>query len=625
MRSLRTALADLFRGEDRGWCDCEPSFDGDTLCVDASACGDGGRLECRPDCRATAVDALTERDADAIVVHSSGREARYEDAACALLVAAGRFVEQVCRRDERLAARAHRDPLGAAHEATGRADATADVAAVTGLAELACRVRDYGTALAPAVGLAVSDWLVETAPPPGARLVGARDLDTGGTVRRYAREGGRDRYVLEPLEHGLDPSETELIAAAYGRLAAGDVPGGERAPGRAVRAVAPDGTPTDCLSRILRKHTSGYGLLADLFADPAVSDVFVTAPTNENPLRVRTGDGTVPTNVRPTEAGVEGLASRFRQESGRGFSRADPTIDASVTIGDRRVRVAGVTDPASEGTAFAFRAHDRDTWTLPALIANDTLTAAAAALLSLAVERGRSLLIAGPRGAGKTTLLGALLWELPAPVRTVVIEDTPELPVGPLQAAGRDVQALRTDSNGTDLDPTAALRTALRFGDGALVLGEVRGEEARALYEAMRVGANSEAVLGTVHGDGAEATYERVVSDLGVPASSFGATDLVVTVERAAASRRVGTVEEVADGEDPAFERLYGRPGGGLEPTGRIDRGNSHLVAAMAAPDETYAGVREALCRRRAHLADLAATGRTGPEAVTTATLERDG
>jgi type IV secretory pathway ATPase VirB11/archaellum biosynthesis ATPase len=624
MRSLRTALADLFRDEDRGWCDCEPSFDGDTLRVDASACGDGGRLECSPDCRATAVDALTERDADAIVVHASGLEARYEDAACALLVAAGRFVEQVCRRDERLAARARRDPLGAAREATGRADATADVAAVTGLAELACSTRDYGTVLAPAVGLAISDWLVETAPPPGARLVGVRNLDTGGTVRRYAREGGQDRYVLEPLEHGLEPSETELIAAAYGRLAAGDVPGSERAPGRAVRAVAPDGAPTDRLSRILRKHTRGYGLLADFFADPAVSDVFVTAPTSGNPLRVRTGDGTVPTNVRPTGAGVEGLASRFRQKSGRGFSRADPTIDASVTIGDRRVRVAGVTDPASEGTAFAFRAHDRDTWTLPALIANDTLTAAAAALLSLAVERGRSLLIAGPRGAGKTTLLGALLWELPAPVRTVVIEDTPELPVGPLQAAGRDVQALRTDSSGTDLDPTAALRTALRFGDGALVLGEVRGEEARTLYEAMRVGANSEAVLGTVHGDGAEATYRRVVSDLGVPASSFGATDLVVTVERAA-SRRVGTVEEVADGEDPAFDRLYGRPGGGLEPTGRIDRGNSHLVAAMAAPDETYAGVREALCRRRGSLADLAATGRTGPGAVTTATLGRDG
>jgi len=626
MTSPGTALADLFQGErDPGWCGCEPSFDGDVLCVDASACDDGGSLESSPDCRATAVDALTERDADAVVVRSSGLEAHYEDTPCALLVAAGRFVERVRGRDERLAARARRNPLGAAREATGRADATADVAAETGLAELACRARDYGTALAPAVSLAVSDWRVETAPPPGARLIEARDLDTGGTVRRYAREGAQDRYVLEPPENGLDPAWTEVIATAYERLAEGHVSGGDRAPGRAVRAVAPDGAPTECLSRILHKHTRGYGLLADLFADPAVSDVFVTAPARANPVRVRIEDGTVPTNVRLTGAGVDALASRFRQESGRGFSRADPTIDASVTVGDRRVRVAGVTDPASDGTAFAFRAHDREAWTLPALVTNDTLTAGTAALLSLAVERGRSLLIAGPRGAGKTTLLGALLWELPPPVRTVVIEDTPELPVGPLQAAGRDVQALRTDTDGTDLEPTAALRTALRFGDGALVLGEVRGGEARALYEAMRIGANSEAVLGTIHGDGAEATYERVVSDLGVPPSSFGVTDLVVTLERAGTgSRRVGTVEEVVGGEDPAFERLYGRPDGRLEATGRIDRGNSRLVAAMAAPDGTYADVLEVLCRRRRQLADLAAAGRTGPEAVTDAALERD-
>jgi type IV secretory pathway ATPase VirB11/archaellum biosynthesis ATPase len=622
---LPDVMGDLLGSDTAGPCGCEASFDGTVLRVDTDDCEGAGRLESEADCRAAVVGRLVERDAEAVVVRDAGIEARYEDKACALLVAAGRFVEAVHGRDERLAGLARRDPLAAAREASGRADATADVAAETGLAELAHAADGYESVLAPAVGLAASDWRVEMAPPAGARLVDVRDLDTGGRARLYACSAGRDRYVLEPLEHGLERAETRTLARAHERLAAGDVSGGERAPDRAVRAVAYGDCPTERLSRVLEKHTRGYGLLADLFADGRVSDVFVTAPAATNPVRVRIEDRTVPTNVRLTGGGVEALASRFRAESGRAFSRADPTLDATVTVGDRRVRVAGVTDPASEGTAFAFRAHDRDAWTLPGLVANDTLTARAGAVLSLAVERGRSLLIAGPRGAGKTTLLGALLWELPASVRTVLIEDTPELPVEALQAGGRDVQALRTGED-ADLDPAAALRTALRLGDGALVVGEVRGAEARVLYEAMRVGANSEAVLGTIHGDGAESTYERVVSDLGVPPSSFGVTDAIVTLEvadSAAQPRRVRSIEEVVGGDDPAFEALFARPDGPLAGTGRLARGNSRLVAGMTAPGESYADLLEALDRRERRLADLAATGRTDPGTVAADGLDR--
>lgn len=626
MTSLGTVIADRLSDDPGGSdCGCEPAFEDRTLHVDASACEHGGRLEHSPECRRTVIGALTERDVDAVVVRAAGLEFRYGNAAGALLVAAGRFVEAVAGRDSRLATRARDDPLAAAREATGRADAVSDIAAQAGLAELAGRADGYDTALAPVVGLAVSRWRVDTTPPAGTRLTDTRELDTGGTVRRYGAGTDRDRYVLEPLEHTFDAEETETLARAHERLASGSITGDDRAPGRAVRAVAPEGVSVERVARALHKHTRGHGLLADLFADTVVSDAFVTAPAADNPVSVRVDGAAVPTNVRLATGGVDALASRFRHESGRGFSRADPTLDASVTIGDRRIRVAGVTDPASDGTAFAFRAHDRDVRTLSALVANDTLTAAAAALLSLAVERGHRLLVAGPRGAGKTTLLGALLWEIPAGVRTVIIEDTPELPVGPLQGAGRDVQALRTSQDGAELVPTEALRTALRLGNGALALGEVRGEEARVLYEAMRVGANSEAVLGTIHGDGAEATYERVVSDLGVPPSSFGATDLVVTLELAQSApqpRRVRTIQEVTGGDAPSFHRLYGRPDDQLGPSGRIDRGNSHLVARMATPGETYADVLDILTDRGRV---FASAGETATETAATAGPERDG
>ena len=616
----------LLGSEPTEGCRCVHSFDGERLVVDAGDCPGGGLLAAEQHCRETVVGALSEQDAAAVSVETAGIERLYEGTSVALLTAAGRFVERVAVHDERLATRARRDPLGAAREATGRVDAVSDIAAETGLAELAARADGYERALAACEGPTVSRWRVESTPPP-TELYAVRELETGGTVRRYSRDGP-DRYQLTPAESGLGAEALAVLAAAYEQLAAGNVEGGDRAPARAVRAAVVDRSgggelPVERIVRVLAKHTRGHGLLSDLFADSVVSDVFVTAPATDNKVRVTVDNETLVTNVRPTERAIEGLASRFRRESGRAFSRADPTLDATATVADRRVRVAGVTDPTSSGTAFAFRAQDQEIWTLPALIENRTLTPEAAALLSLSVGRGRALLVVGPRGAGKTTLLGALLWELPPAVRTVVIEDTPELPVGPLQEAGRDVQALLTGEAGAELSPAKALRTALRLGDGALAVGEVRGKEAGVLYEAMRVGANSEAVLGTIHGDGGEAVFERVVSDLGVPASSFGVTDLLVTLEHASGGRRVRLVEEVVGGDEPRFGVLFERTGEGLTPTGRVARGNSRLVASLATPEESYATVRDRLDRRARLLETLAAQDETDGDQVTTAHTRR--
>ncbi|MDR9381989.1 MAG: ATPase, T2SS/T4P/T4SS family, partial [Natronomonas sp.] len=206
------------------------------------------------------------------------------------------------------------------------------------------------------------------------------------------------------------------------------------------------------------------------------------------------------------------------------------------------------------------------------------------------------------RGAGKTTLLSALLWEIPSNVRTVAIEDTPELPVSELQGDDRDVQPLRvTEGDGMSITATDALRTALRLGDGALVVGEVRGEEAQVLYEAMRVGAADGTVLGTIHGGGGESVRERVVTDLGVAESAFADTDLVVTLEAyeeaGSRQRRVRSVESVRRTPDGvAFEPLYDPK------TETIDVGDSRLIAALSTPTETAADVRTDIRKRTREL-----------------------
>jgi type IV secretory pathway ATPase VirB11/archaellum biosynthesis ATPase len=612
-----------FDGSEDADCRCVTSFEDETgaagsdgaLVVEASGCPDGGDLATGPGCRETVVRALADREADAVRTRCDGFERAYTGAGATLLLAAGRFVDRAAFHDDALAARAARDPLGAAREATGRAGPVARIAAETGLGECAANAADYADAFSPRVGPTVAGTRIDPSPPRTATLRERRELDTGATVRVYDRPGGA-QYHLTPVEHALDDGARATLAAARDRLAAGAVDGGERAPGRAVRSVAGADDPVETLAAVLRKHTTGPGVLRDLFADPTVTDAFATAPVAANPLRVVADDERLTTNVRLTPAGAEALASRLRRRSGRSFSRANPTVDATLPVGEGRVRVAGVADPASDGLGYAFRSRSREAWTLPALVGNDTLTSEAAALLSVAVERAAAVLVAGPRGAGKTTLLGALLWEIPRPTRTVAIEDTPELPVAVLRDAGRDVQPLRTasvDGDGPAIDPDEALRTALRLGEGALVVGEVRGEEARTLYEAMRVGARGSAVLGTIHGDGARAVRERVVSDLGVPESSFAATDLIVALDPPP-SRRVAAVQEVRRTDaGTGFEALHRLDDGRLRATDVIDRGNSRLVGSLADSSESYADVRAAVEGRATLLDRLAATGRTNP------------
>ncbi len=631
-KTVRRMLAEVVPGElfETGCqhgCQCQLDLEENTLAVDASNCA--GDLAASADCRQSVVEYLADHEVESIVVRSNGLTYRYGRSQTAFLGAAGRFIELLGARNEQLKRAVARDPLEATAGFDRRLDDVADIALESGLLEAVEGYDRYADVFSPRVGIDIANYYVDRSIDETARLVDVRELETGSTARVYERADRLPLYDLDIVDLALSVAERGAVIDGYEAIAEGWVEG-DRAASRAIERVS-EGPVDPLLTAVLEKHTDGYGVLEDLFADPAVTDVYVTSPVTANPLRVDVDGRTMETNVHVTETGAKALASRVRRTSGRAFSRAKPTVDATARLANGRgLRIAGVTDPVASGTAFAFREQSSDRFTLPRLVANGTMSPAVAGFLSMAIERNAATLIAGTRGAGKTTLLGTLLYELPTETRTVIIEDTPELPVDPLHSVGRDVQALRTGTGeGPEIAPVDALRTALRLGDGALVVGEIRGEEARVLYEAMRVGANANAVLGTIHGDGAEEVYERVVSDLGVEPSSFGATDLVVTVQAYQTSdgrtRRVSRVEEVlGNGDDIWFEPLYELEGTEAAPTGRIDRGESRYVHAMAGPTEEYADVRRAIAERTDQLELLAEDGRTAPAEVAAAYANRE-
>ncbi|ABE51069.1 type II secretion system protein E [Methanococcoides burtonii DSM 6242] len=362
-------------------------------------------------------------------------------------------------------------------------------------------------------------------------------------------------------------------------------------------ALAP--ADVNSYSELLAKYTTGLGILEDILSDTRVTDVYINAPADKNPVHVLIDGDECITNIFLSQDDLDSMVSRFRAISGRPFGEATPILE--MELKEFGVRVSVIGDPLSaNGLAYAFRKHSRRPWTLPKLIATGSISPLTAGLLSFLMDGETSILVAGEVRAGKTSLLSAMIMEIPQKYRILTIEDTREIPIEDLQELGWKMQGMSSRSSilNTNLEirPEVALRATLRLGNSSLVIGEVRGEEVKVLYEAMQVGAAGNSELGTIHGASASAVYERIVHTLGVPPASFKATDAVVvcTNTRVGGSmskkRRVTQICEVVSGWDETADANdifadimeYNAATDSLVPTDILDRGQSELVGKIA-------------------------------------------
>lgn len=293
----------------------------------------------------------------------------------------------------------------------------------------------------------------------------------------------------------------------------------------------------EALTEIVTRYTVGYGILELLLEDRNITDIYVDAPIGSKPIKlVHSKFGECKTNILYSVDEAKSVVSKFRAESGRPFDEAHPVLDYDLPEFETRVAVIG--PPLSpDGLAFAFRLHKNTPWTLPQLIDVNGINSLSAGMLSFFVDMQSTIMVAGSRGSGKTSLMTALMLEIPQSARIICQEDTLELPGMYMKNIGFNIQRLKTQSaigvakTGIEVPPDEALRTGLRLGDSSIIIGEVRSLEAKVLYEAMRVGAAGNVVMGTIHGDSAYSVWDRVVNDLGVPSTSFKATD-IITVSR---------------------------------------------------------------------------------------------
>lgn len=369
------------------------------------------------------------------------------------------------------------------------------------------------------------------------------------------------------------------------------------------------------LTKILIRYTVGFGLIEVLLSDEDMQDVSVNSPQGSTPIFIVHGKyNECVTNILPTPNEAESWATKLRLISGRSLDEADPILDTELEFPNASVRVSAITYPLDPtGLAFSFRRHRDKPWTLPLFIKNKMINPVAAGLISFLVDGNRSFLICGTRSSGKSSFLSSILIEIMRRYRILTIEDTLELPGEKMRELGYNIQPMKVASalgaKTSEFGAADGIRATLRLGDSALIVGEVRSDEAKALYEAMRVGAAANVVAGTIHGDSPYGIFDRVVNDIGVPKTSFKATDIIIIANPIHSAdglhkfRRVTQITEVRKDwvDDPNREHgfvdlmKYDPETDELKITDALINGDSDILKTIAGNIKEFSGSWDAI------------------------------
>ena len=264
---------------------------------------------------------------------------------------------------------------------------------------------------------------------------------------------------------------------------------------------------------------------ADVLARADVTDVYVNRP---HEIWAESTEGAIERFESPQldEATLERLARQIAALAHQGISREHPLLSATLPDG-ARVQVAA--PPATRaGVVLAIRKHVSsnlrlsdyaeagafaDTATGGAGVSNadveiDRALASGdiAAALTTAVRARKNILVAGGTSTGKTTFLNALMAEIPADERLILIEDTPELQIQHANAIG--LLEARSELGEARVSANDLVAASLRMRPDRIILGELRGDEALAFLRAVNTGHPGS--MTTVHADSPSGAIEQI-------------------------------------------------------------------------------------------------------------------
>ena len=293
----------------------------------------------------------------------------------------------------------------------------------------------------------------------------------------------------------------------------------------------------------------GLGPLEPLLADPTVSDVLVN--THKHVYVERKGILEA-TSVQFRDAvHLMGIIDRIVSAIGRRVDESSPMVDARLADGSR---VNAIIPPlAVDGPHLSIRRFGRDPLTADELVQNNSLTAPMLDLMRGCVKARLNVLISGGTGAGKTTFLNVLSSFISNRERIVTIEDAAELQLHQEHVVRLETRPPNIEGKGAIYQRQLVINS-LRMRPDRIIVGEVRGEEALDMLQAMNTGHDGS--LTTIHANtprDALARLETMVAmaSLNLPENAIrrqiaSALDVVVQVSRLSdGTRKVVSLAEI--------------------------------------------------------------------------------
>ncbi|MCG7849239.1 MAG: type II/IV secretion system ATPase subunit [ANME-2 cluster archaeon] len=269
----------------------------------------------------------------------------------------------------------------------------------------------------------------------------------------------------------------------------------------------------------------GYGIIDPLMHDSNLEDVSCDGPHSSLFVYHRKYDSIEADIKFDDESKLDGFVTRIAQICGRHISIADPLLDATMPDGSRIQLTLG-REVTTRGSSFTIRKFKESPLTPPDLIDFHTYSTSIAAYLWLAAENNKNLIFAGGTASGKTTSMNAIALFIPPETKIVSIEDTRELNLPhPNWIAGVTRETF-TGGEAGSIDMYDLLRAALRQRPEFLLVGEVRGEEAYVLFQAMSTGHTT---FSTMHADSVQSVVHRLENPpINVPRIMLQALDVVI-------------------------------------------------------------------------------------------------
>jgi len=302
----------------------------------------------------------------------------------------------------------------------------------------------------------------------------------------------------------------------------------------------------------------GLGPIEPLLKDDSINDILIN--THKRVFVERRGV-LEETGIRfRDEAHLMRIVNKIVAAIGRRVDESSPMVDARLDDGSR-VNIA-IRPISVDGPLVSIRKFSKNPYSLERLVEFNSIRPAMIDLLRIAVQTRKSILVSGGTGSGKTTLLNALSSYISPKERLLTIEDAAELQLQQPHVGRLETRPPNVEGKG-EVRQRELVKNALRMRPDRIIVGEVRGEEAFDMLQAMNTG--HEGSMTTIHANTPRDALSRLEQMVGMAGMAMthdsirsqiaAAIDIVVQTQRLSdGKRRVISIAELTGMESNVIQ-----------------------------------------------------------------------